>query len=130
MDRFDLCLVSVIERYRYPLMLCPELKFPVSGVLLSVIIMYSKHVQGLELRVHEPRVLNQQDHPRIICCFGFTMRLDGYRQTDQISAPSNMSECMAQWQDRCSKLTLVTSEVVGSIPSQTHSSCDRVGHSL
>jgi hypothetical protein len=38
----------------------------------------------------------------------------------------------AQCQDRCSKLTSapVTSEVVGSIPSQTHSICDREGDSL
>jgi hypothetical protein len=39
---------------------------------------------------------------------------------------------VAQWYDRCSKLTSapVTSEVVGSIPGQTHSSCDREGDSL
>jgi hypothetical protein len=39
---------------------------------------------------------------------------------------------VAQWQDRCSKITSapVTSEVVDSIPGQTHSSCDREGDSL
>jgi hypothetical protein len=39
---------------------------------------------------------------------------------------------VAQWWDRRSKLTSahVTSEVVGSIPGQTHSSCDREGDSL
>jgi hypothetical protein len=39
---------------------------------------------------------------------------------------------LSEWQDRCSKLTSapVTSEAVGAIPGQIHSSCDREGDSL
>jgi hypothetical protein len=68
----------------------------------------------------------------LLCVLHRTVFYFPYSITFLLLHQSSRAVRVSQWYDRCSKLTSapVTSEVVGSIPGQTRSSCDREGDSL